>query len=228
MSNQIQAHSVFSSDQLFPVYQKYSNEHTPQKAFICLDIRTGAVDADYNATTGSTSFDVWNNLILHFSIPCELTTDEIEQLIANGVGSFQQILDCVSEEWNGNNYYAQISEQASELILELENELESVEASASVCTLAEFLQDEVFPAAGQSVSEFVEELAALNGENDCYYSTERQPSHEDVKDDLLALWAEYLYNGDDLPQAVAVALLEDGLCDDSAWLDELTELANQA
>lgn len=210
----IKAHSVFSSDKLFPVYAQYPQQFNPQPAFISLDTRDGEIDADYSGEIGNAvPVNVWDGTVLRFPIPAMTTTSEIEEAITEHLADFQAILDCED------------SEKAQSLKYDLEHKLEVIGGEASVCTLAEFLQDGLFPAPEQTVADFVTELAGLNGENGYYFSTSVEPDTDDVQNELMKLWADHLYAGEHLPRAAALALLADGRCDDSAWMDELREFA---
>lgn len=162
----IQAHSVFASDKLFPVYSKYPHEPNPQRAFIILDIRTGEVDADYTGELGNAvPADVYHRQVLRFSINPMSTTDQINKMLNEHQAIFQAILAGAEVVWDGCNYAGRFTQDATAL---------------------------------------------------------------EIRDELLTLWGEQLYTGEALPESVAQALLEDGRCNDSAYLDELREFAGVA
>lgn len=169
--------------------------------------------------------DVYHRQVLRFSINPMSTTDQINKMLNEHQAIFQAILAGAEVVWDGCNYAGRFTQDATALIdgLNLEQESETC-----ICTLAEFLQDNLFPAEGQDVNEFVAEVAALNGEGGWYFSTAREVDVADVRDELLNLWAEQLYSGEKLSEPVALALLEDGRCDDSAYVDELREFAGVA
>ena len=109
MSDQIKVNIDFSESdsEKFPVYCQYPGQYQPQPAYIKIDIRSGRVWPDYNGNIGGgRSQDEHHGLIQRFSIPAELHSSEIAELLGDNKAFFQKVIDSYSEEWNGSNYVA--------------------------------------------------------------------------------------------------------------------------
>jgi len=211
----IKAHSIFNSDLIFPVYAKYPQQVNAQPAFITLDTRDGEIDADYSGEIGNgLPADVWNGIVIRFPINCMSTTSEIDTMIADCLADFQAVLDCED------------GEELESLKYDIERKL-AAGSETSICTLAEYLAYESeYPDENQSIEAFAADLLDGNGDNNVWFSPELD-SADHVIDALLDMWADTLYAGDDLPALAAQALLADGRCADSQWMDELREFAGQ-
>lgn len=134
--------------------------------------------------------------------------------------------------WDGSNQVGQFSDEAQSVIdkLSCEEELltESFEYAVSLISnsadLGEYLSDAAFPSESQSVSEFAGEI--IDDISYEYYGLcDNLSTPEGLLTALSDVWANFLYNGDELPQEVAKYLIEEGVCDDSAWMDELNAMA---
>lgn len=216
----MKAHSVFKSEERFPVYCKYPQQFRPQPAYITLDIRTGEIDADYSGEIGGgMSFDVFHNIVIRAPINPETTADQITEIINDNLDLFQKILDASEVVWDGSNYVGRTDYELYEL-----TEIGFQRYEGGIINLAEWIQNDPFPADGVTVEQFAQE--ALDSEDNGYYFL-REMTVDEMLSDLRSIWADMLYSGKDIPKAVAQYLLETGECDDSQWMDELKEFANQ-
>lgn len=235
MTKQLNVTFDASTSPRFPVYFKYSGQFHPQPAYIYLDLRDGECGADYNGEIGSIPTTQWLDQVLCFKINPETRADDIADLIEKHSEDFQAILDDSSIEWDGNNNRGVFGEKATEILKKLnyfvggnpEGFQEYIETTMIDAEyLPDWLQGNIFPKDNQSVEEFADELFSMDGENDMYFSDEFQCS-ETILSHLCDIWAEHLYSGHELPKLVAKHLIEQGTCDDSQWMDELIEFANQ-
>ncbi|WP_276681533.1 hypothetical protein [Thalassolituus oleivorans] len=210
----------------FPVYAKYEGQHQPQPAFLELDIRDGSLTADYSGEIGNAvPVDVWNNLILRFTLQPETTAEEIERIIEENKETFQGILNGAESEWNNSNWVGKFTDETQEIINEL-SQLEpfACETQGGLVELAEWIADKKFPSAGQSVEDFAEDVISSDGNDGFYF--ENPYNLESMLSDLRDVWADALYSGDEIPAQVAKHLIEHGTCNDSQWMEELKEFAN--
>ncbi len=210
----------------FPIHCQYGGQYSPQPAYIFLDLRNGECGADYNGEIGSTPVLQWHGIILTFEINAGLTADTIEQLIEDSKADFQAILDGSSVDWDGNNNVGVLNESARSIYNQInESEIFNNFQSEIISDLVEYLQDEVFPSAGQSIEDFVEEVYERNGDNG-YFFADSLDSEDEILASLRFIWADDLYSGNDISSDIARHLIKHGTCDESAWLEELNEFAN--
>lgn len=221
----ITAHSVFSSEERFPVYCKYPGQYQNQPAFIALDLETGEVDAGYSGEIGNAiPSPVFHGIVIRFPIRPESTADMITEMISSNLENFQTVLDGSSIEWDGSNYVGRLSESASDLVNEMQCSLfDDCQEGGIIDDLGTYLDGNIDPD-GQSFEDFAHEIFSYNGDNDYWFSSDLD-SAEKIQSALLDLWADQLYAGDDIPRHVAQALIADGRCDDSQWTDELSAFA---
>lgn len=217
--------NIFSSDERFPLYQPYGMDQTT-KSYISLDIETGEIDAGYEMQN-STSMRSWNNIELHIHVSEQSTTDEITRIIDENMGGFQKILNGASIEWDGSNYRGKLNDDAQYIY----DRLDGYGAGFSCDTqtyiiddLAEWTQyeDQIIKT---TIDDLAEKLFNCDGD-DGYYFSDPLNSVDAIKSALLDIFAECLYDGDDITQKQAQALIDAGTCDDSQWMEELNGFYN--
>lgn len=224
-----QVRSIFNSTDKFPVYSHYAGQILPQPAFISLDCRTGEVSADYSGEIGNAvPSTVWHGLELRFTINSMATADDITTMIEDNMSRFQAIVDGFEDVWNGNNWVGRFTDEAQRHIDELQEPGHfASDEPACIQTLAEFIEyGQKFPEPDQTVDAFAQDILDCNGENNYWLPLDMHDLNG-LKEGLLDLWAEELYIGRDIPRHVALILLADGRCEDSACMDELREFAGQ-
>ena len=200
----------------FPVHCKYDGQFNAQPAFISLDLRTGVVDADYSSETGSFPCDVWNRKVLRFSVSSMTNRDEIEELINRFSEVFEKLVALYKEE-----KYEEITEIEFNLSETFSNE---VPDSFIIDDFQEWLMNGGWPEAGSTIRNYVAEIAATNGDGEAWLP-EKMTDNEYLKGSILLVWADLLYDGEEIPAHVAKILLSEGTCTDSEWMDELKEFA---
>ena len=213
----------------FPAYCKYDGQFQPQPAYIYLDLRDGECGIDYNADIGNAKpAEYWHGIVRTFPVNPRTPADELLALINDNAETFQRLLDAGSVEWDGNNYAGRVSDES---LADWENEWGAlgygeITEGGMIDDLATWLDGlpEIEP--GQALSELAAELHSLDGDDGFYFSDELN-SVAAILDTLLDMWADQLYGGEEIPQEVARALLDDGRCEDSAWMPELRAYARQ-
>ncbi|MGL6121471.1 MAG: hypothetical protein ACRC1W_00235 [Shewanella sp.] len=211
----------------FPVYAQYAGQSYPQPAYLTLDIRSGELDADYSGEIGNAvPVSVWNDITLRFALMSETTADQIAEIIERNAAMFQEILDGSEVKWNGNNNVGKFTKHAQSLRdLIDEQRLFVCESTGGMLDLFDnFLEFKPFPSVGQSIEEFAQDIIDLDGESGFYFLVPY--CLDSLLSDLRDQWAEMLYRGLALPVIVAQHLIEHGTCDDSLWVEELTEFAS--
>jgi hypothetical protein len=213
----------------FPVYCKYPGQFNAQPAFITLDLEDGDIDADYTSEIGNAvPARVWHGIVIRFAINPQSTADQIEQIINDNAEAFQQILDGADVVWDGNNYVGKLNAEAQEVYERLDdygNGFCCDHEGGMIDDLGEWLDGRGYLPEGKSFDEYAQDLLDCDGDNGYFFSS----SFNDVdsmKSELLDLWADALYSGDDIPANVAKLLIDNHTCDDSEWMEELREFAN--
>jgi hypothetical protein len=214
----------------FPVYCKYPQQCEPQPAFITLNLENGDLDADYSGEIGNAvTSRVWHNIVLRFAINPESTADQVEKIINDNSEAFQKILDGSEVVWDGNNNVGRLNEEAKAIREQLDdygNGFCCDQEGGMIDDLGVWLDGPGFLPEGKTINEYAADLYSCNGENG-YFFADHLSDPDQIKSALLDLWAEYLYSGYDIPSAVSKLLIENGTCDDSRWMEELREFANQ-
>lgn len=214
-----------STAKRFPVYAQYSGQHSPQPAFLELDIRDGSLVADYSGEIGNAvPSAVWYSLVLRFKLAPETTAGQIEIIISDNKDLFQSILDGSESVWDGSNWVGKFSEQAQESIASI-NEVDAFmfDLEGGMIDLAQWIEDKPFPEDGQTLEQFAQGVIDSDGQNGYYFR--EIPNIDSMLSDLRDIWADMLYRGNEIPVIVAKHLIEHGSCDDSQWMDELREFA---
>ena len=213
----------------FPVYRQYPGQYFPQPAYLELDIRTGDLDANFSSDIGGgVPATVWHNLVLRFTISNTAHKDDIAKFIADCADDFQTVLDGAEVQWNGNNLVGMFTKAAQSTIDRVNDRLNdgSDFQRVMIHNVAELLNGDVWPKPGQSINDFIDDLMACDGDYDSWFIDDLVNNPDAFKDELLEIWADCLYSGEDIPANIAQALIEAGTCDDSAWMDQLTTFAN--
>lgn len=212
----------------FPVYKKYRGQILEQKAFLSLDLRDGTLLADYDSTIGdSVPKDVWNDIILRFKLEPQTTAGRIEQIINENKELFQAILDDSKVILVNGDHKGYLGKRARDLFDSrsdgsLFRFLTGYDGG--IIDLAQWIEDKPFPANGQSLESFAQQIIDTDGLNDFYFL---EPyTIDSLLSDLRDIWASMLYAGETIPNQVAQHLIAHGTCDDSQWLDELREFAS--
>jgi len=95
-----------------PVFCQYAGQCFPQKAYLEFDPMTSAPEeivllADYSGAIGNgVPSNVWHNLILRISIPCEVTRKALSALKKDErlIGMLEELREGYDQVWDGNNY----------------------------------------------------------------------------------------------------------------------------
>ena len=210
----------------FPVYCKYDGQFEPQPAFIYLDVESASVTADYYGNIGGgCSPDVFHGRVLRFPInPLSINT-QIAELIDENLGDFQKIINGSDIVWDGNNYVGRFNEEAQRLIdkFEMEQVLYTHSEIYFFDDLFEAMDGEIWLSEKQTLIELATEIHESLCDDQCW--SDELDSPEDIAEELLNLWEEILYRGDDIPRREAKILLEEERVSDD-WLDELKEFAS--
>lgn len=214
-----------STAKRFPVYAQYPGQHSPQPAYVELDIRDGSLIADYSGEIGNAvPSAVWHSLVLRFKLAPETTAGQIEKIISDKKGLFQSILDGSESHWDGRNWVGKFTEEAQESIASInEGDAFMFDLEGGMIDLAQWIEDKPFPEDGQTIEQFAQGVIDSDGQNGYYFR--ETPDLDSMLSDLRDIWANLLYSGDDIPAIVAQHLIEHGTCDDSQWMDELRDFA---
>lgn len=214
----------------FPLYRKYPGQFEPQKAYIFLDLESGECGADYSGEIGNAiPSRQWHNIVLTFAISPYYMADKIESVINDNAEFFQALLDNSAVEWDGNNYRGKITdEKLNERVMEWDMLCQGFDCDEGgmIEDLAEYLQCTPDLENGQTVDQLADDILSNDGDNG-YYFTDSLNSVEAIKSELLDMWADGLYSGNEISKNVAQCLIAEGVCDDSQWMDELHEFADK-
>lgn len=216
-----------ATGEIAPLLVQYASEHAPQPANIHLDLETGQVWAAANGEIGNAvPATVFNGTERTYAINPNLTTDQVASVLDDAAELLQTVYSNSETTWDGSNWVGVLGEAAEDAERELEND---------GLPLGHDLEQHILPAA-----DFADWIMAAGDMNAWMPQPEDEVSDfienfdmdglifdGNLADELRELWAQHLYNGDDLPANVARDLLEDGRCEDSEWMDELKEFASQ-
>ena len=211
----------------FPVYVHYPQQCQPQPAYITLDLETGECTADYSAEIGGTSSRQWHGIELTFKIDPMAHKDTIAEAIEDNAELFQRILDGATVEWDGNNYRGVLNKDADSAYESFGRYEDFIAIDRGVLILKELLEEDSFPAIGQSLSEFATDFMLLDGYCDMWF--EHEPDYEDFESEILEFWLDCFYDRHDIPPHVAQLLLENNCiaeCEEKHWIEELKEIAD--
>lgn len=215
-----------STAKRFPVYAQYAGQHSPQPAYLELDIRDGSLTADYSGEIGNAvPSAVWHSLIIRFRLDPHTTSGEIEKIINDNKDFFQAILDGAESHWDGSNWVGKFSENAQEIIESInQGDVFMRDLECGMIDLAQWIENAPFPEDGQTVEQFAQGVIDSDGQHGYYFAD--TPNLDSMLSDLRAIWADMLYCGDYIPAVVAQHLIQHGTCDDSQWMDELRDFAS--
>ena len=215
----------------FPAYCRYAGQAQAQPAYISLNLENGDLDVDYNAEISGIPNAIWHKRVLAFNVRPETTADNLAEIINDNAEMFQTILNNSDVEWNDLNYVGVLNDTARGLYNKFEYGFGFKEEcyTTMIEDLGDYLEngDMLYPSDDQSMRDFAQEILNLDGENDQYFP-DYLKSLDEMLSELCGIWANELYSGNDLPHLVAKYLLEVGTCNDSEWLEELKEFANNA
>lgn len=222
-------------EERFPLYCVYPSNCNAQKAYISLNLETGACDADYFAQTGSISFDQHNNIELTFPVSNQLLSGLIVDLIKEHADNFQFILDNseVVDIQNGDRH-GKLNDAAQKRFLDMlgaEEILGQHDSSFIIDDLGAYLDSEtvpesnIYPEDGQSIDDYVKATFRCDGDND-YYFSDSLNSEQAIKDALTGYWFNELYCNEKLPKIIIVFLHSTGQVSD-AWKNELEEILKE-
>ncbi|KXS55418.1 MAG: hypothetical protein AWU57_197 [Marinobacter sp. T13-3] len=208
-----------------PLHRHYQGQINPQPAFMTLDLSTGEVDAMVSGEIGNgMPADVWHGVRRRYPIRGNLTNDQIVECLNDSElkDALQTIYDNAEVVMQDTNWVGKLNATAEQAEIDLPEpigyDLEGGVVTNLKAYLADSDDDEWLPEEGKDIGEFVQEVKdSIEGEG--------WTIPVDVADTLMELWEDRLYNGDDLPQNVAQALLADGRCEDSQWMPELNAYA---
>ncbi len=211
----------------FPAYAKYPGQMQPQPAFIELETSDGELTVDYSGEIGNAvPGNIYHGIDLRWDITPEAKSGDISTAIDCLTDLFQQVLDGHSVSWDGKNYVGRLTEEAQEASEKIQRELDAMlsgNEGGLIESLHQWIEQQPFPADGQSVEEFAGDVVASDGESGYWFK--KAYTAEEMLSELRDVWAEELYSGNKIPAVVARHLIEQGTCDDSNWMDELRKFA---
>lgn len=206
----------------FPVYTHYQGQYFPQPAFLSLDIRDGALEADYSGEFGNAvPLNVWHDLVLRFKINPASTAEQIEEIINNNKQAFQAILDGSEEVWDDNNWVGKFSDEATAIMNSIMYGDALYSEGGGMMSLDTCLESNPFPSEDQTIEEFAQEIIDSDGVEGFYF--EKEYHLDSMLSDLRDEWAEMVYRGVELPSRIAQYLIDHNACND-VYLDDLKEM----
>lgn len=210
---------VFDRTQTAPLYCYYRGQMQAQPAYATLNLKTGAVSADYSGDVGNgMPAEVWHGRVRRYPINNHLTGAQTGELLDSLLPVFQRILSGSEIVWDGNNNVGVLNEDAAAAEAELieRGELGADYEAALITDLREWLsagnKSDWMPETGDA-AEFLDQLEA--------HIKREFTVIQNIQDVVADMWADELYDGNDLPQCVAEYLIADGRCEDSQWTEEL-------
>lgn len=112
-----------------PLYCLYDGQTEEQPAYLCLDLRTGELSADYSGEIGNgCSFDVYHGVVRRYSLPPTVTQTALDKLEQDQ--QFQNLISVIlqgAETYTDSNCSekAGLSEEGQEAEYDLELLLQS-------------------------------------------------------------------------------------------------------
>ena len=199
------AKNVFNAaGQRFPLFCQYSNESSPQMAFISLDLETGEIDANYKGgINNGVPAPVFYDRVLRFETNPHLMADQINSLINDHLADFQAILDDSEIVWKNSNEVGVFGDKARNLIdsfeyertLYVENEMFIIE------DLEEYLDGNMDIPENQTLIQYAEEIFKSNPDN-CEWSDDLN-SPEAIADEIINYWHDRVEaDDDDIPKHI--------------------------
>lgn len=108
-----------------PVLKHYVHDLYYRPAFISLDCKQGVMVAEYSACDASTA-DEWHGHVRRYEISPFATGRQINALFTEIAPLAQQLLDGYESVWNGNNFVAELDQDAQNA----EEQIESIISDA--------------------------------------------------------------------------------------------------
>lgn len=98
------------------LYNKYPTQTQPQGTYLDLDPSEETLRADWNSEIGNAiPVDVWHGRIRRYTLPSAyLRSDAIGALMDEVAPLAQRVCDGYSEEWDGSNYAARLTDDAQQ------------------------------------------------------------------------------------------------------------------
>ena len=215
--------NVFTSDERFPLFEPYGpNGQT--NSWISLDLNNGDIDAGYNRC-GLISVDHWNKIIIEVPISSQSTSDFINNFINENIYHLQLIFNNSSIEWDGRNWRGKLNDTAQAVydnLINIEFDYEPEDQTHVIDDLAEWLQET--PAIETTFDDLISDVLSYDGD-DGYYFSDSLNNPGAIETAILEMFANDLYNDIDISKKQAIELIKSGICDDSAWTDELQHFA---
>ena len=124
----IEAYNNFDieSAEEYPIFCQYEGQQSTQRSYLKIDIRTGAVSADYASENGC-SMDEHNSVELTFPCDPKVSKGEINDYITANLSKFQRLLSIFKEEYDGSNFVGRFIDgfEDDESIMMLSHDVES-------------------------------------------------------------------------------------------------------
>jgi hypothetical protein len=131
-------------DEKLPVYCKYNGQFQAQPAYISLDV-DGEVRARYNGNIGSgTTVRHWHGLEIHWSIPANMTGEQIDMFIEEIKPLLEKVYDGHTEVWDGNNYVGKLTEEAEDAKHEIDYLCHQLSGDIEIWGVSDWLQNVVY------------------------------------------------------------------------------------
>ena len=206
-----------------PLFAHYPGQIEPQPAFVTLDLRNGNVDADYSGGVGpGMPADVWHGMVRRYPVRNDLSRDQVAQVIDGIKGTLQTIYDHGEVGMYNGNPIGRLDDTGKAAEDSLPDLIGADMESRVITNLEEWLreagEDAWTPTEDEDVADYIQ-----TSRNEI--ETDGWLIAEDIDDVLMEMWADKLYDGKPIQKNVAQALLDDGRCEDSAWMDELNAYA---
>lgn len=156
------------SDQVAPLFEKYSGQNEAQPAYIELDCEDATLSAGTNSEIGSAvPLKVFHGQVQRFNIAPNLSSEAINSLLEEVKPLAERIIDGYRSHWNGNNEVARFSDDAHAASTELAeactfasetpSNLVEVISAEDLCYSSSF--SDVWPD-GKSLEEAAQELSS--------------------------------------------------------------------
>jgi len=128
---------------LHPLYHRYASQHSPQRAYICLDTETRTLSADwYGAVGGGCFARTWDGRDVEFSINPELTVAEINELMREITPACAELLGELERD-------PAIFSRNSDKVWEIERACQVTTESGGVWDAADFFEGGPVPSSRQ-------------------------------------------------------------------------------
>ena len=214
-------HSVleFDGKNNFPLYLKYEGQTDIQPAYISLDLRTGAIDADSDGNIGGgCSPEVWNNVVLHFPVSGYTHATDLLDTITRFLPEFQKLANEIPVIHDGCKYIGKIDESTQHEIESLKYRIGEYQGEREyfVSDIGEYLDGNIYPASDETIESFANDVLETSGTDGNYL--EPDMTKESIVDYLMN---EYIHDLDACPINVLNEILS--MDEYESWHNDVLE-----